>query len=298
MRCGLDGLLRAPTVFSTPAAREAGVSAARLRRGDVVSLGWGLWGRRGVEPDPMDHLRALQDLHPEGVFSHVTAARVLGLWLTGPLAADRSVHIATPRGHGTASSRAGICSHRLRVDAPVRIVDGVRVTAPGWIFVDLAAQAGPLEHLVALGDSMVRTAPTEARRRRLPPGVTDVAELRAAVEERGRVRGIRAAREEFSETPVETFVLSMAHHASDVLCVQLLARRAGLLEVDEEGRCTANHLRVSPLFETVDDLRHGPEVLRDLGEYRYLIYGLAIIAIVRLKPEGLSPSAIRHREAR
>ena len=113
------------------AARETGVSAARLRRGDVVSLGWGLWGLRGVEPDPMDHLRALQDLHPEGVFSHVTAARVLGLWLTGPLAADRSVHIATPRGHGTASRRAGICSHRLRADAPVRIVDGVRVTAPG-----------------------------------------------------------------------------------------------------------------------------------------------------------------------
>ena len=102
MRCGLDGLLRSPTVFSTPAAREAGVSAARLRRGDVVSLGWGLWGLRGVEPDPMDHLRALQDLHPEGVFSHVTAARVLGLWLTGPLAADRSVHTATPRGPGGA----------------------------------------------------------------------------------------------------------------------------------------------------------------------------------------------------
>lgn len=41
-----------------------------------------------------------------------------------------------------------------------------------------------------------------------------------------------------------------------------------------------------------------PEVLRDLGEYRYLIYGLVIIAIVRLKPEGLSPAAIQHREAR
>ena len=40
-----------------------------------------------------------------------------------------------------------------------------------------------------------------------------------------------------------------------------------------------------------------PEVLRDLGEYRYLIYGLVIIAVVRLKPEGLSPVAIRHREA-
>jgi phosphoenolpyruvate carboxylase len=76
----------------------------------------------------------------------------------------------------------------------------------------------------------------------------------------------RRAKEEFSGTPVETFVLSMAHHASDVLCVQLLARRAGLLEVDEEGRCSANHLRVSPLFETVDDLERAPEVLRYLLE--------------------------------
>ena len=77
---------------------------------------------------------------------------------------------------------------------------------------------------------------------------------------------IRRAREEFSGSPVETFVLSMAHHASDVLCVQLLARRAGLLEVDGEGRCSANHLRVSPLFETVDDLERAPEVLRYLLE--------------------------------
>jgi phosphoenolpyruvate carboxylase len=77
---------------------------------------------------------------------------------------------------------------------------------------------------------------------------------------------IGRAREEFSGTPVETFVLSMAHQASDVLCVQLLARRAGLLRVDENGRCTANHLRVSPLFETVDDLQRAPEVLRFLLE--------------------------------
>jgi len=77
---------------------------------------------------------------------------------------------------------------------------------------------------------------------------------------------VQAAREEFSEMPVETFVLSMAHHASDVLCVQLLAKRAGLLRVDDGGRCTANHLRVTPLFETVDDLGRAPEVLRLLLE--------------------------------
>jgi phosphoenolpyruvate carboxylase len=75
---------------------------------------------------------------------------------------------------------------------------------------------------------------------------------------------IQTAREEFSEMPVETFVLSMAHHASDVLCVQLLARRAGLLSVDAAGNCTANHLRVTPLFETVDDLVEAPDALRAL----------------------------------
>ncbi|CAA9419629.1 MAG: Phosphoenolpyruvate carboxylase, partial [uncultured Rubrobacteraceae bacterium] len=66
------------------------------------------------------------------------------------------------------------------------------------------------------------------------------------------------------ESPVETFVLSMARGASDVLAVQFLARRAGLVEVDDEGRCTENRLGVSPLFETVDDLEEAPKILRRL----------------------------------
>jgi len=39
-----------------------------------------------------------------------------------------------------------------------------------------------------------------------------------------------------------------------------------------------------------------PEMLREFGEFRYLFYGLAIIAVMRLKPEGLWPSAARRRE--
>lgn len=96
------------------------------------------------------------------------------------------------------------------------------------------------------------------------PAPPDVApETREILETFGR---IRRAMDEFSEMPVEAFVLSMAHHASDVLCVQLLARRAGLLEVGDDGRCVVNHLRVSPLFETVDDLERAPEVMRRLLE--------------------------------
>ena len=37
-------------------------------------------------------------------------------------------------------------------------------------------------------------------------------------------------------------------------------------------------------------------MLREFGEFRYLFYGLAIIAVMRLKPEGLWPSAARLRE--
>jgi branched-chain amino acid transport system permease protein len=39
-----------------------------------------------------------------------------------------------------------------------------------------------------------------------------------------------------------------------------------------------------------------PEMLREFGEFRYLFYGLAIIAVMRLKPAGLWPSATRLRE--
>ncbi|MGI9304802.1 MAG: branched-chain amino acid ABC transporter permease [Gammaproteobacteria bacterium] len=39
-----------------------------------------------------------------------------------------------------------------------------------------------------------------------------------------------------------------------------------------------------------------PELLREFGEYRFLFYGLVIVAMMRIKPEGLWPSAARKRE--
>jgi phosphoenolpyruvate carboxylase len=74
---------------------------------------------------------------------------------------------------------------------------------------------------------------------------------------------IRQAENE-AESSVETFILSMAREASDVLAVQFLALRAGLLKVDGEGHCTENRLGVTPLFETIGDLEEAPQVLRRL----------------------------------
>jgi branched-chain amino acid transport system permease protein len=39
-----------------------------------------------------------------------------------------------------------------------------------------------------------------------------------------------------------------------------------------------------------------PELLREFGEYRYLLYGAALIVMMRLRPEGLWPSESRRRE--
>ncbi|MCB1501226.1 MAG: branched-chain amino acid ABC transporter permease [Bauldia sp.] len=39
-----------------------------------------------------------------------------------------------------------------------------------------------------------------------------------------------------------------------------------------------------------------PELLREFGEYRFLLYGAVIVAMMRLKPEGLWPARIRRRE--
>ncbi len=58
----------------------------------------------------------------------------------------------------------------------------------------------------------------------------------------------------------------MARAASDVLAVLYLARKAALVEVDEEGRCSSGPIGVSPLFETIEDLEAAPEVLRELLE--------------------------------
>jgi branched-chain amino acid transport system permease protein len=39
-----------------------------------------------------------------------------------------------------------------------------------------------------------------------------------------------------------------------------------------------------------------PELLREFGEYRYLFYGAALVAMMQLRPEGLWPSEVRRRE--
>ncbi|MBU0655243.1 MAG: phosphoenolpyruvate carboxylase [Gammaproteobacteria bacterium] len=69
------------------------------------------------------------------------------------------------------------------------------------------------------------------------------------------------------------YVISMTHTASHVMEVMLLARMAGLIGYNANRQLFCNIL-VSPLFETIDDLKHITSVLTSLMEndtYRELL---------------------------
>ncbi|SEQ32860.1 phosphoenolpyruvate carboxylase [Ectothiorhodospira magna] len=74
---------------------------------------------------------------------------------------------------------------------------------------------------------------------------------------------IARMRGEVGAEGIGTYVISMTHAASHVMEVMLLARLAGLCGHTDPGQPFC-HLRVSPLFETIEDLRHVESVLKHL----------------------------------
>lgn len=72
-------------------------------------------------------------------------------------------------------------------------------------------------------------------------------------------------RKEADNSVFGTYVISMTHQASHILEVMFLARLAGLAGKDAEGKYFCN-IKISPLFETIEDLQHISQVLTNLLE--------------------------------
>lgn len=84
---------------------------------------------------------------------------------------------------------------------------------------------------------------------------------------------MRRLHSEVSSKAFGSYVISMTHEASHILEVLTLARFAGLCGVDENGDSFC-HVRVAPLFETIEDLGHIEPVMSSLLEnpvYRRLL---------------------------
>ena len=72
------------------------------------------------------------------------------------------------------------------------------------------------------------------------------------------MRTVREARATFGAHAFGPYIISMSRSAADALAVLALARVAGCIEGDDVP------LDIAPLFETIDDLRAAPEIMRAL----------------------------------
>ncbi|MBX3367590.1 MAG: phosphoenolpyruvate carboxylase [Phycisphaeraceae bacterium] len=92
----------------------------------------------------------------------------------------------------------------------------------------------------------------------LPPGAPLSPETRETIDV------LRVVAEAHAHEPqsVQAYIVSMTHAPSDLLAVLLLMKEVGLYRA-QDGRVTSS-LDVVPLLETIDDLRHGPELLDTL----------------------------------
>ncbi|HYK83182.1 MAG TPA: phosphoenolpyruvate carboxylase [Gemmatimonadales bacterium] len=100
---------------------------------------------------------------------------------------------------------------------------------------------------------LARPRPPDAGTPALPAEAQDTAGLFAV---------IRDVRAQLDRDAIGSFIVSLTRDAADVLGVYLLAKEAGLF-VDAAGveSCT---LPIVPLFESIDDLRRAPDVVREL----------------------------------
>jgi phosphoenolpyruvate carboxylase len=79
---------------------------------------------------------------------------------------------------------------------------------------------------------------------------------------------VRRSLEEISPEAVDTYIISMTHDASNLLEVLLLAKEAGLYFTDRDN--IVSRLNIVPLFETIDDFKRAPDIMRKL--YSHPIY--------------------------
>ena len=88
------------------------------------------------------------------------------------------------------------------------------------------------------------------------------------------LRWVKRFLEEISKDAIDTYIVSMTESASDVLEVLLLAKETGLYFADKND--IISRLNIVPLFETIEDFRRAPEIMRRL--YSNPVYARHLVA--------------------
>ncbi len=171
----------ADRAFRVDEATLIPISRGRTRRSDLTSP---LWGVRS--PPITSFWQAIRAagcvIAPDEAFSHLTAARMMGLPLPQPWGPEEPWHI-TGENELPRMRRGHVVSHRSVDERGVVVVDGLRCTDPLTTWADLASSLA-LDDLVVMGDAIVE----------LGDGFS-IGALRGVIRTRARHRGVVRMRE-------------------------------------------------------------------------------------------------------
>ena len=177
--------------FTVAEARAANLSRGRLRSSDLASAGRLLYLPAGRDFELSAMARALSAATPGAWISHVTAAILLGLWLPPWLQDSRDLHLSKPRALPQVR-RAGVVGHTvLAYQDETMDWQGIRISTASRTWLDLCRRL-PMEHVVAMGDQLVRQ-PYDGLELRTKPWAT-VQELREMLKRHPKMQGIVKAR--------------------------------------------------------------------------------------------------------
>ncbi|MFI6866778.1 phosphoenolpyruvate carboxylase [Nocardia sp. NPDC050406] len=82
-----------------------------------------------------------------------------------------------------------------------------------------------------------------------------------AAKELAVVRAAKTALDDLGPDTVPNYIISMCTSVSDMLEAALLLKEAGILDPGDADTPPSSPVGVVPLFETIDDLRHGADIL-------------------------------------
>lgn len=181
----------AQTPFTVYESRELGVSAKRLRAGDLSGGGRLIYLPAGRQLEIIERARVLTAATPGAWISHETAAVLTLLGLPPWLGGCATIHLSKPH-ELPRVRRAGVTGHRVRSHpGELTDVDGIPVTAPPRTWLDLAAVL-PLNYLIALGDQIIRRPRPRFELRSEPYAYKDG--LRLLIRQHPNMKGVEKAR--------------------------------------------------------------------------------------------------------
>jgi hypothetical protein len=170
--------------FSVREAVELGVSDDRLRRRALARPFYGVRAPAGAPTDLESRCHSyLPRMSPGQYFSHLTAARLWGLWVPSQFTPAEPIHVTAPL-PGRAPSTIGVRGHHIDPDrAEATLLRGLPVSLPLEAARTMVPSLG-VEQLVVLLDSL-RTRDT--------PLISE-AQLLYLLAKHGGQRGVRKLR--------------------------------------------------------------------------------------------------------